>query len=46
MCGICGFAFADLSRPPQRGALEVMSELVRHRGTGQWSVPMKQPGSV
>ena len=32
MCGICGFAFADPSRPPQRGALEVMSELVRHRG--------------
>jgi asparagine synthase (glutamine-hydrolysing) len=32
VCGICGFAFADPSRPPQQGALEIMSELVRHRG--------------
>jgi len=32
VCGICGFAFADPSRPRQQGALEVMSEVLRHRG--------------
>ncbi len=32
MCGICGVAFADGRKAPRRDVLEVMTELVRHRG--------------
>ena len=32
MCGIAGIAFADPARTPDRGMLERMTEIVRHRG--------------